>query len=222
MKIDKKEVLRYLGYKKGKIEEKMDNLIEESIDEMEKVSKPRYIYRVFDLNKEENDIELLKSTLVFKGKDINNHLKDSTKCALLAVTLGTEVDQKIRYYEKFNLTKSVILDACATAAVESACDLVEKEIEKKAKQLGFGITYRYSPGYGDFKIDIQKDIIRCLDLQKNIGLTVTENYILLPRKSVTAVIGFQNNAIKRIHPGCKECKNYKTCNFRRDGNYCGN
>jgi cobalamin-dependent methionine synthase I len=113
----------------------------------------------------------------------------------MAVTLGNLVDAKIRYYEKFNLTKALILDACATVIIESACDEIQEEIKKEALKTNKGITYRYSPGYGDFPIDIQKKILDILEAQKKIGLSVTEDSILIPRKSVTAVIGFQDRVL---------------------------
>ncbi len=48
----------------------------------------------------------------------------------MAATLGSEVDRKILYYEKVNMTKAVILDACATTAIEEYCDFIEDEVKK--------------------------------------------------------------------------------------------
>nr|WP_279381250.1 vitamin B12 dependent-methionine synthase activation domain-containing protein [Clostridium pascui] len=142
-------------------------------------------------------------------------------CAVMAVTLGSNMDTKIRYYEKVSMTRALILDACASVCVEWICDEVQKEIRKEAQRKTLDITYRYSPGYGDFLIDIQPKIINALDAQKNIGLTVTENNILIPRKSVSAVIGFQHKNMKAQHSGCKKCNKFIECQYRKGGNHCG-
>ncbi len=52
----------------------------------------------------------------------------------MAATLGSEVDRKILYYEKINMTKAIILDACATTAIEEYCDFIENESEKRSRK----------------------------------------------------------------------------------------
>ena len=83
------------------------------------------------------------------------------------------------------------------------------------------ITFRYSPGYGDLPLDVQNSFLRALDAQKKIGLTVSENNLLFPRKSVTAIIGIVDSEIKNKRKSCNECSNYENCNFRREGESCG-
>lgn len=222
MHIDKKEVLRYLGYKNGFIDENIDLLIDECINEIKELSKWKYVYKTFSIDKNEEQVKLREGNLIFKGKDILEHLQNSNMCTVMAVTLGSGVDTKIRYYEKINLTKALILDACASTGIEWACDEVQKQIKEEAERKGLGITYRYSPGYGDFSIDVQCKIINSLDAQKNIGLTVTEDNILIPRKSVSAIIGFQDKHIKTQHPGCRKCNNFTRCQYREGGSHCGN
>lgn len=218
----KEEVLRYLGYKNQKIQQSLNDLIDECIKEVQGYIKPKYIFEIYDIKKSKDKIELISSILTFRGKDIINHLKDSKKCVVMAVTLGNDIDTKIRYYEKFNLTKALILDACATSAVENLCDKVQEDIKNKAKSINMGITFRYSPGYGDFSIDIQKDIISSLEANKKIGLSSTENYILIPRKSVTAVIGFQEESIKSKPVTCELCNKYDSCEYKKGGRSCEN
>ena len=40
----------------------------------------------------------------------------------MAATIGNDIERKTRLYEKTNLTKALIFDACATTAIESVCD----------------------------------------------------------------------------------------------------
>ena len=219
--INKEEVLRYLGYKGQDIDENMTNTIEECREEIKKLITPRVIYSYKNIKSSDDGVEVITTNLVLKGNDIKEHLKNSTECVLMAVTLGNEIERQTRLYEKTNLTKALILDACATTAVEEVCDIVENNIKEKAISNGMNITFRYSPGYGDLALDVQNSFLRTLDAGKKIGLTVSENNLLFPRKSVTAIIGIVNSEIENKKKSCKECSNYEKCSFRREGESCG-
>ncbi|WP_297424434.1 methionine synthase [Clostridium sp.] len=221
IEINKDEVLRYLGYKGQYIDKNLSTIIDECREEIKKVITPRVIYSYKEIKSNGDSIDVISTNLILKGKDITEHLKDSKVCALMAVTLGNDVEKRTRLYEKTNLTKALIFDACATTAVEEICDAVEEEIKEKALAEGMDITYRYSPGYGDLSLDIQSSFLRALDAQKRIGLTVSENNLLFPRKSVTAIIGIVESRNRKNKRSCKECSNYENCSFRREGESCG-
>ena len=219
--INKEEVLRYLGYKGQDIDENLASTIEECREEIKKVITPRVVYSYKNIKSSDDGVEVITTNLILKGNDIKEHLKNSTECVLMAVTLGNEVEKRTRLYEKTNLTKALILDACATTAVEEVCDIVENGVKEKAISDGMNITFRYSPGYGDLPLDVQNIFLRVLVAQKKIGLTVSENNLLFPRKSVTAIIGIVNSGIEKKRKSCKECSNYENCSFRKEGESCG-
>jgi len=221
LEINRDEVLRYLGYKGQDIDETMISVIDECREEIKKVITPRVVHNYKDIQQSDEGVEVITTNLVLKGKDIKEHLNNSKVCVLMAVTLGNEVEKKTRLYEKVDLTKALILDACATTAVEEVCDIVENDVKEKAALEGMDITFRYSPGYGDLPLDVQNSFLRALDAQKKIGLTVSENNLLFPRKSVTAIIGIVENGIKKKKKGCEECNNYQKCSFKREGENCG-
>ncbi|WP_432408369.1 vitamin B12 dependent-methionine synthase activation domain-containing protein [Wukongibacter sp. M2B1] len=219
--IDKNEVLRYLGYGNKEADEITDGIIDKCLREILEIASTNFVYNIYEIKKGEGKIHFKKSNFRIEGKDIYNHLHTSSKCAIMAVTLGNEVDKRIRYYSKVDLTKSVIFDACATAGIEALCDRVESEVKKIAISNGCNITSRYSPGYGDLSIEIQPKILNLLDTQKHIGLTVTDSCILIPRKSVTAFIGIGEEVkVKKL--SCKDCRLHDNCLFAKEGDSCGN
>jgi len=217
MYIDKKEVLRYMGYSGQSIDSNLLQLLDACISEVMNISKKSSVYEVFDIDRTGEELRMKGTTLALRGEDINKHLLKAEKCAVMAVTLGLEVDRRIACYSKTDLTKGLIFDACATSAVESLCDMVEGEIGSYAKSIGFEITARYSPGYGDFPLDVQKDIIKVLKTYERMGLCVNHSSIMIPRKSVTAFIGMQHGECGEKNHKCISCSN-KHCVFRKDGN----
>ena len=219
MKIDKKEVLRYLGYKNQKIDENMSHLINSCCEEIVEICKESSVYEIFDIERKNDEILLIGSTLVLKDKDIKDLLVNSEKCVVMAATLGAAIDSKLAYYSRFDIAKGVIMDACASTAIEYLCDELQNEIMENALKDNLFITTRYSPGYGDFSIENGAEILNVLDAYKKIGLSITENSIMLPRKSVTALIGLSKIASVEPHTGCALCKN-AGCEFRKDGGHC--
>lgn len=217
----KKEVLRYLGYRGQKIDTLIDELIDESIEELKDLIQPRYTYKTFNIEYHEEKILLKGTRFYLPGEDIKKHLKDSKSCILMAASLGQLVDRKIRYYEKVDMAKALILDAGASTFIEELCDRICEDIEVKLIKEDKALTSRFSPGYGDLDLYIQNDFLNLLASQKSIGLTASSNSILIPRKSVTAIMGIVERNYKKEEKSCKDCDKYGDCKFSRGGIGCG-
>lgn len=222
LKINKKEVLRYLCCNGEFKDEKLDELINSTIDEVRKIIKPKYVYNIFKIENTEDGVRILGTNLKLKGEDIKKHLSLSKTCILMAATLGHGLDRKISLYEKTNMTKAMIMDACGTATIEELCNNVEDYVRLEGKKKNLNITYRYSPGYGDLDLKIQREFLNVIQWSKNIGITASYNNIMAPRKSVTAIIGFvpQNSIIKKRN--CNQCNKYNECIYRKLGEICEN
>ena len=214
MYIDRKEVLRYMGYRGQNIGHTTEKLLNDCIDEVASVSKESFLYEIFDIERAAEGLCLKGTTLTLAGEDIGRHLAGSEKCALMAVTLGLEVDKRINFYSKTDIAKALVFDACATAAAESICDTVQEKIETVAKSMGFETTTRFSPGYGDFPIGIQKELAKVLKTYEGIGLSVNESSIMIPRKSVTAFIGLRREKSDESGNSCESCGR-RNCSFRK-------
>ena len=218
IKIDKKEALRYLGYKNKDPDENTNKLLEESFSELKEICQPKYVFRIFELKKENNIISF-ENHINIKSNDLKVLFKDCDKSAVMAASLGFETEKRIRYYSMTDLSKALVFDALAAACVESLCDACEAEIKEIAAEEGASITFRYSPGYGDVSISHQGEILSALNAQKLIGLTVSDSSILIPRKSVTAFIGFDKS--KNVHKkSCLNCSLFESCNFSKAGDNC--
>ena len=221
LSIPKKEVLRYLGHKNQEINGNIDRLIDETIEEAKELIAPKKVVARYRITIKDTGVYLDNTNLVLTGEDIKNHLKYSKDIYIMAVTLGSVIEKKIAYYEKIDLTKAIILDSCATTAVEEFCNYIEEDIKKIAENENMGITFRYSPADGDLPIDIQKDFLDTLNATKVIGLTVSRHNLLMPRKSVTAIIGLIPKDKELNKRTCEVCSNYENCKFRKEGVSCG-
>lgn len=217
--LDRAEAFRYMGYKGGEIKESILKITEECEMSVLDAVKPRLVYKVFDVGFSEKGVEIMGTPLIFRGSDIREHLSECSRCVLMCVTLSADVDKLIRSYEAEGMEKALIADALASAAVEQVCNKAEALIQSALGNYSY--TWRFSPGYGDFPLDIQKEFISVTEADRKIGLTVTENLILIPRKSVTAVMGISEKEIPKKRRGCGCCNMKDKCEFRKGGSHCG-
>ena len=173
---------------------------------------------MFDIEVTDNGISVIGTSLTLTGNDITQHLRGCERCALMCATLSVGTDSVIRAYESAEMEKAVIADCLASAAIEQVCDIAEREIQAAVGD--FHYTWRFSPGYGDLPLELQRRFIEVLQAQKRIGVTVTDSLILIPRKSVTAVMGISENEILKGKRGCSSCNMRDACQFRKNGTHC--
>ena len=221
--LDKLEVLRYLGHNGQEIDSDLNLRINECIKETKKEIDTKYIYEIYDIKNDLdlNTIEFKNTNLILKSKDVSELLKDCDKCVLMCATLGFNIEKNIRRYSYNDLTKGIIVDACATTSIEEICDLIQDNILQQMSKEGKSLTMRYRPGYGDLDISANKDILQVLDAHKRIGVTVTNTGIMIPRKSVVALIGITNKKIAKVKRTCENCSNRFNCEYRRKADGCG-
>jgi len=203
--IKEKEVLHYLGYRGSAADERVSSIIAELIAFFSENITPKSVYGVWDCKIDSSAVTLGGVTI--NSKNLCDHLANCDSVVLLAATLGTQADALVRQFNVQDMEKAVIGQAVCAAMIEAYCDsLSEKimsELSQKNEFCGLHPTTRFSPGYGDFDIVHQKDILNMLNCSR-IGLTLTEGYMLVPTKSVTAVIGFSKEK-KHAAKKCEFC-----------------
>lgn len=206
---ERAEVLRYLGGAKAQPDERLTALLDSCESELLRIAAPKYLYRIIDLPCDE----------LTPGEDIRTHLRGCDRAVLLCATLGMEVDRVLRVTQLKDMPRAVVLDSMANVAIEQVCDKAERLITAELPDCY--LTYRYSPGYGDYPVTMQQRFLEILDAPRKIGLSRNESYLLTPAKSVTAIIGASKQPVERRRRGCAVCNLRETCRYRRRGNHCG-
>lgn len=215
MKLDEKEILRYLGYGGKQADSVLHEMVLSCAEELEQAATPRSIFRLFPVTFVENGVRL--GNITVEGHDLRQHIRECGEAVLFAATLGVQTDVLLEKYSHINMSRAAVLQAASAAMIENYCDEMEKEIYARAARRGLFLRPRYSPGYGDFSIRLQKDILNTLDCPRRIGLSMTESFMLVPTKSVTAVIGLTSDPADCHIAKCMGC-NDGNCPFRKESN----
>ena len=216
-RINPNEVLLYLGAGGGEVPPELDADIAACSEEVLRTARPRVTYRVFPLE----DGRLQGADFPLQGRDIRRHLDGCTHAVLMAATLGPDIETLLMRAQVQDMARALILDSCASTAIENVCDCFEADLRRAAGAEGRFLTDRFSPGYGDMPIEQQRDFCDLLDTRRRIGLTVSQSGILLPRKSVTAVLGTADTPRTRRSSGCVSCSMFRSCQLRKNGRVCG-
>ena len=215
MEVSRKEVERYLGYRGlTSIDEHMQSVIEECIKDMEEAVTPRYIYKTFPIEwKEDGGCEFAGISVV--PGNLTKNLKGCGERIMMAVTIGPGPDRLVKRAEIRDMLKAYTYQAVGAAMAEAWCDEVNEKVVAEAKERGLFTRPRFSPGYGDFPLDVQKDFEKILAMPKSIGVSLSDSLLMTPTKSITAVIGLSDKATDCHRAGCEECSMYETCEYSR-------
>lgn len=160
--------------------------------------------------------------LVLEGNSIAEHLRGAYKVALMACTLGAVSEREMRKHEAISVADGVMFGACCSALVEAAANVTEDLIVRFAKDTGLTTNWRFSPGYGDLPLTAQPAFLRALDASRRLGISVTSTNMLVPVKSVTAVLGlFEKSADGgEARDACAICRLRDGCELRKRGVTC--
>ena len=188
--LDEREILRTMGYRGSEIPTDLESLIQRCIRQTLDTIQPRAVFRRFPIEKDADSIRIQGTDLILPGTSIQKHLETSNEVWLFAVTVGQGADK------------------------------LQEMLRETAEREGKFITSRFSPGYGDLPLTVQRNFLTILDTSRKIGLTVTESFLMVPSKSVSAIIGISPTEIQTKQNPCDGCILRTTCELRKAGTPC--
>ena len=186
IQVNEKEVYSYLGYRNQTPDASILEQIQSCMKQMQQCT-PKFVMKEFDLKQCGEDLYF--SSVHIHSKDLSKNLKGCEKIVCLATTLGIVPDRLIARANIQNKAQSVILQALGCAMIEAYTDQINEQIKIDARQ-------------------------RILDMPKTIGVTLTQGDLMVPYKSVTAIIGLTREANQDLASSCQQCE--KTdCMYRK-------
>ena len=183
---------------------------------------PKNITRRFKLKVQEGVIELLDQTdqcvSLIHSNDLFHFLEGAHEGVLGALTLGSEISKRIEKKMLIKPSEGIVLNACASVIADAYADYLQNELLSELDTESLYISQRFSPGYGDLALTAQESISNLLEMRKRIGVYLTEQYQMLPEKSITFIIGLSHrpfqSEIRTCGTNCQDCKLIK-CAYRR-------
>jgi hypothetical protein len=205
-KVDEKLIIDLLGYNIENVPEPVIDSIRKVFNDIPPILEFKGGYKIFEPNlvkigKEHFEISDLE---FYAGKIISFNLKGSETLSILVGTIGSKISEYLNnLMESGDALTGYIADQIVSEIVERWMDSIECELENSLISSERKITNRYSPGYCGWDVSDQHKLFSLLP--ENIcGIKLTESALMIPIKSVSAVIGIGKN-VERKDYQCSIC-----------------
>ena len=183
--VDKKEVLRYAGAKDADVA--LDLLLDECISIARDGFTYRASYAVYPVTRTDEGLSL--GFMTTRSRDLAKNLDGCHAVIVFGATVGRTLDRLVFRESVLSPAKALLLDALGTERVEALADVFCRDLAKKYEEEGSVLRPRFSPGYGDLPLSVQKEIFSVLGLPKGLNMTLNDSLLMSPKKSVTAFVG---------------------------------
>ncbi len=182
--IDLERILKYAEYDID--DEDAQKLLRQCLREVDVYFVFRVTYIILPCSVTDDTVDLTFTTV--KSATLAKALEGCDRCVVFVATVGATVDRLVRQYRRTAPEKSLMFQAIGTERIERLCEVFRKDI---AKELKAKTKQRVSPGYGDLPLEINKDIFDLLSCSCHAALTLSENGVISPSKSISAFIGIK-------------------------------
>ncbi|MDR3275483.1 MAG: hypothetical protein LBS81_05960 [Endomicrobium sp.] len=196
VKISYNKLLARLGYyqSKTRLDDKTAGLIRENLNFVQKIIKPKAVVAFENIKVIDNKV-YFENGYTIESSNVAKLLRNCFKAYGVCVTIGGAVESKrdefLKQKETFN---ALILDAAGSVAAEETITTANLQIGIYEEKNGNVLTKRYSPGYGDWILESNKDFLNWIGAE-HIGIALNEFCQMQPEKSVSALIGVKYKLI---------------------------
>ncbi|HWP80018.1 MAG TPA: hypothetical protein VN446_05190 [Candidatus Acidoferrum sp.] len=214
VEIPRAEVLRYLGFGRKAPDEATATLLEECLAEFETTAHYMACSLEMSISISGDGDVIRAGELELHSADLAKALAGCQSAILFAATVGPMADAARERAALQSPAKAVALDAIGTAAVEAFCDALCEGFKRDCEGRGLAVRPRFSPGYGDLALHVQRPLLALLDAPRRAGISLTGALLMTPRKSVSAIVGVGEKGCTARKTGCAECSKVN-CLFRQ-------
>lgn len=204
-----KHVYRYMGFGGTEPDAALEALTKKSISEFKSAVNYKACYSVTKINVSDEGVDF--GVFFAESRSLAKNLKDCDKAVLFAATTGAKAELQRKRAAVTSPSQALVLDAVGTVAIESFCDRL---CDMWAVQFEDCLLRpRFSPGYGDLSLKMQKLLLSYLDSSRKAGIVLTDSLLMIPQKSVSAFVGIGKTGCTLKTHDCTLCEKLD-CEFR--------
>lgn len=216
IEIDKDEVCHYLGYQRDQgPTSSISSLIDDEIKEAYDLIQPSGFYQLMDIRRVRRPRVILEDGLTVTSEVLSWVLFPCKQVVIFVTSIGRALEERVaQLMKEGQILKATILDAIGSEAAEKTTGYLQDRVREIANSDDAEITLRYSPGYCDWDITQQRVLFRAMN-SAPLGVSLTEECLMMPRKSVSGVIGVGWGEKRRLRLSpCRFCTR-RDCQSRR-------
>ncbi|MFC2006258.1 vitamin B12 dependent-methionine synthase activation domain-containing protein [Chloroflexota bacterium] len=203
--INRQRVFCDIGYDTDcKPSARMASLVNDYAENVHDFIEPLYSYVIRDIESVKGDRVVIEGPVTFQSEVIAHLMERAKKVVVFTLTIGSHLEELVAHLARTGLVlQAAVLDAIGSDAAEKLADFVENVIGELAHAQGLTISRRFSPGYCDWDVSQQKMIFHAMK-GDCAGVNLTGGCLMLPRKSISGIIGIGTSSVEDYNP-CKTC-----------------
>ncbi len=214
--IDRCRVLRSIGYvDDARLPVRVSSLVNDYVTNACQLIEPSYSYVIRDIEAVDGSRIVIGGGITFESEVLARLMARCRQVAVFALTIGRHLEEMVAQLAADGLIlQAAVLDAIGSVAVESVADFVQERLGGLASARGLCVSRRFSPGHCDWSIDQQVMVFRAI----NVGtgeIRLTEQCLMLPRKSISGVVGIGPCRRLDNYNPCLSCEKSDNCPWRR-------
>jgi cobalamin-dependent methionine synthase I len=188
--IDTRQILNQIGYEADyEPSTRIKSLVDDYIENYHNLVESTYSYTFRNIESVDGDRVYLSDSVILESKVISSLCKKCNKLAIFILTIGSHLEEMVDYLSENGLVvQATVLDAIGSGAAEQMAGLIEDRIRNVTMMHDQRISRRFSPGYCDWNVNQQEMIFKILN-DDTAGVSLTDECLMIPRKSVSGIIG---------------------------------
>ena len=214
LEIENNELYRYLGFGASGPDDYMSVFVENLKREALDVCSPRFGYRFVRGERVDRRTLKLNENILSPDVIIVNCLRDSEFFAIITASVGKELDEWIEVKRSGgDVMEAFVADALGSVIVEAIVTWGLSFLTHMMAEINLKVSNSYSPGYCGWDVAEQRMFFSMLP-DGFCGISLTDSCLMLPIKSVSALVGIGGNIEKKPY-GCAICRK-KDCFKRKE------
>jgi cobalamin-dependent methionine synthase I len=216
--LDPETVLRRGGFQRQpqpqpKIADLLNELLAIVIEE--KLLQPAISYEILRIVEVKQNGLYLENEESLAGHMLSSLLGSAAELAVIVCTIGSRLEEKASvFFAQKDPLQSMLLDGIGSAAVDALSQTACQLVQHLSLSLGYQASSHISPGMQDFPIEEQAKVVR-LSHGEQIGVQLTSVGIMVPRKSVSMIIGLGKHMPSWTQSDvCARCNLNETCPYK--------
>lgn len=215
LSIDRDEVLRFQGYKKGAVPgAEVDALFDEARALAEGLVAPRVVYRALAASLEAGDT-IRAGDRSLRIPEIGRLWGRLTQVGLGICTIGDALEARVaELFDAREFPLAVMLDSIGSAAAEHLAESANDRLCQLAIPLGLKVANRISPGYAGWDVGDQRALF-ALCPGEAAGVRLNDFCFMTPAKSISFMVGIGSEVrVDHYFTQCRRCW-MRDCAYRR-------
>ena len=214
--MDIEQVLRRQGIQDClKLQPHTTALLRELLATVNELLEPAIAHESYSIIEVRHDRLRLEDGTVLGGSLLPSLLASAKKLAAVVCTIGPHLEEKATsYFGRNEPLRGLILDGIGSTAVDCLAQEACQFMNREASSCGHKASSPLSPGMPGWPIHEQRHLLQLVPAEQ-IGVHLTSSAMMVPRKSISMVIGIGTDMPTwKQAEVCDRCSLKRTCHHK--------